>query len=437
MKRFSRIAAALAAAGALCAASEAKAADCNFTGTTVYVTGSSASSPYLGALSQVLAAQAAPATLVYIQTESCQGLTDFTASTPLTSAATYWTMTSVDGGTPTLTANTCNFSATSTPATSVLADFAVADVYSSTCGVTLTSTQMEIGGPIQAMTIITNPSSTESSISAEAAHVVFKDIGTASQQISPWTDPAQLFIRQGGAAGSGTRAMIGAALGFVDSDWSSAIPSGNVFTSSGGVLGAVAGDTAHANASLGILSVTKTDGARPGSSATQQVKELAFQATGQTCGYLPDSTASAFDKLNVREGRYDIWGPLHFTVATSGGTPISTSKAGDAPTNAAVVAVANLISLPTGTTILTNDQKMSVITAAAKAHVVAQCAMRVKRTAEVGPEASFLPDESCGCFWESVATGATPASCTACPTGNECTSLTATPVCRYGFCEAN
>jgi hypothetical protein len=435
MKRYSRVAAALVAVGALCAASDALAADCNFAGkTVVYVTGSSASSPYLASLSTVLAAQAAPVTLVYIQTESCQGVTDFLASTPLTAAATFWTA-NPDSGTG-IVANTCNFTATSTPATSVLADLAVSDVYSSTCGATLTASQEEIEGPIQAMALVVTPGSTESSISAEAAHVVFKDIGTAADQIAPWTDPAQLFIRQGGAAGSGTRAMIGAAIGFVDADWSSAIPAANVFTSSGGVLAAVAADTANANKSLGILSVTKADTARPGSTATQTVKTLAFQAKGQTCGYLPDSTASSFDKINVREGRYDIWGPLHFITATSGGAPVSTSAPGAAG-NAAVQAFVNLVSLPTGSTILSDAQKMSVISAAAQAHVVAQCAMRAQRTAEVGPEASFLPPESCGCYWESVASGAKPASCTTCASSTDCASLTATPTCRYGFCEAN
>jgi hypothetical protein len=435
MKRYSKIAAALASAGLLCAASDAMAADCNFTGpNVVYVTGSSASAPYLAGLSTLLAAQATPVTLVYIQTESCQGVTDFLATTPLTSAATFWTQ-SPDGGSAPV-ANTCNFSATSAPAVSVTVDASVSDVYSSTCGATLTSAEQEFEGPAQAMALVVNPSSTQSSLSAEAGHVIFKDIGIAADPITPWLDPMQLFIRQGGAAGSGTRAMIGAALGFVDSDWSSAIPTANVFTSSGGVLAAVAGDTANANASLGLLSVTKADGARPGSTATQQVKILAFQATGQTCGYLPDSTAASFDKINVREGRYDIWGPLHFITAISGGVPVGTANPGTAG-NAAVQAFINLVTMPTGSTILSDDQKKSVISSAANAHVVSQCAMRVRRTAEVGPEASFLPPESCSCYWESVATGAAPSSCTTCTSTSQCTSVSSTSTCRYGFCEAN
>jgi ABC-type phosphate transport system substrate-binding protein len=444
MKRYSRVVAALVAAGALCAASDALAADCNFQGqSVVYVTGSSASKPYLGALSTVLAAQATPVTLVYIQTESCQGVTAFlagtgTSPTQLTSAATYWTP-NPDGGAG-IVANTCNFSATSTPATGVYPDASVSDVYYNTCssGTALASGFNEYSGPIQAMTFIVNPASTETSISAKAAHVVFKDIGTTADQISPWTDPAQLFTRAGGPTGSGTRAMTSAAMGFTSvSDWSSSIPTANIEANSGAMVAAVGGDSAQANASLGILSVTSADTNRPGSSSATPVRVLAFQTDDQTCGYLPDSSASTFDKINVREGRYDIWGPLHFITQVDGsGNPLGTSNPGTAG-NAAVQAFINLMSLPTGNAILTDAQKMSVIKAAAQAHVVAQCAMRVNRTAEVGPETSFLPPESCGCYWESVATGATPASCTACTASTDCASLTATPTCRYGFCEAN
>ena len=168
----------------------------------VYVTGSSASSPYLAALSTVLAAQATPVTLVYIKTESCQGVTDFlagasTTPTQLTSSATFWTP-NPDGGAG-IVANTCNFAATSTPMGGVFPDASVSDVFYETCsgGTALVSGFNEVGGPIQAMTFIVNPESTQTSISGKAAHVVFKDIGITADQIVPWTDPTQLFIRPG------------------------------------------------------------------------------------------------------------------------------------------------------------------------------------------------------------------------------------------------
>ena len=81
------------------------------------------------------------------------------------------------------------------------------------------------------------------------------------------------------------------------------------------------------------------------------MKVLAFQAdqvAGQTCGYFPDSTANTFDKLNVRQGRYDIWGPLHFiTAVDGGGNPLGTSNPGRGGQRRGQAFV-NLVTLPAG-----------------------------------------------------------------------------------------
>ena len=39
---------------------------------------------------------------------------------------------------------------------------------------------------------------------------------------------------------------------------------------------------------------------------------LAYQNTGQRCGYYPDRDANSNEKQNVRDGHYAIWGPMHF-----------------------------------------------------------------------------------------------------------------------------
>jgi ABC-type phosphate transport system substrate-binding protein len=424
MAQWSRRALALVAAGiALGVSAEAEAADCNFTTAQnpVYVTGSSASQPVLAAISAVLAAQATPITLVYVKSESCAGVATFTSGGAVPATATYW-----PGG----TATTCTFGNTQ-PAPK--ADASASDVFSSTCpNITLTSSQKEFSGPVQAMTFIVHPNSTESSMSQEAAHVVMKDIATASLHITPWADPTNIFIRPGGATGSGTRAMIGTALGLADGDWDASL---TVKAGSGDVLAAVAGDQAAANASLGILSVSVADNNRVGCSGTcTPVKVLAFQNKGQGCGYLPDSTANSFDKLNVREGRYWIWGPIHFITAVDGsGNPVSTANPG--VTDAAVATFIKALTLPPGDTTFNDTQKEAILAAAAKGHVVPQCAMRVKRAQEVGGEQSFVPDEPCGCYWEAQATGATPAACHTCTTDNDCSGQSGTPKCRYGFCE--
>jgi hypothetical protein len=254
--------------------------------------------------------------------------------------------------------------------------------------------------------------------------------------VSPWTSAANIFIRSGGETGSGTRFMIGSALG-LGQDWSPDIT--NVLTSQGTLIGDLAADTANADETLGILSVTGSDPNRPGSSSSTPVKELAFQAAGQSCGYLPDSSSLEFDKLNVREGRYIIWGPVHFVTAVSGGVPVSSSDPGNADANAAVKSLIDLVTLDPS---LTDSEAEQSIGAAAQSDLVSDCAMRVQRAGEVtvNPvEYSYAPPEgSCGCYWESQTSTAAPAGCNACPTSpSTCASkYPATPVCRYGYCEA-
>jgi len=415
------------AAGALSAVSNAEAANCNFTGTTVYVAGANAAGPYLETLSQLLAAETPPVNLVWLSLPSCQAVTDFTTSTAVGSTVTYWTP-AAGGGTP--TQSTC------TPVTPVAVDASVSDVYASTCFAatagSLAAGEKEFAGPVQAMVFAVNPNSNQTVISEDAAHVVFKDIGVTSFTVSPWTSPTSLFIRTGATQGAGVRFMIGTALGFADTDWSADIPTSNVLSSQTTLLGDLAAATANANATLGTLSSTVTDTSRVGSSSTTQVQVLAFQAKGQSCGYFPDSSPTALDKLNVREGRYVIWGPLHFITSVSAGVPVSSSNPGDAPTNAAVATLIDLVTLDHS---LTDTELEQSIAAAANAGVIPDCAMRVQRIGEVTPtsvEYSYLPPEgSCGCYWESQTSTAAPAGCTRCTT----TSSTC-PVCRYGYCEA-
>ncbi len=46
----------------------------------------------------------------------------------------------------------------------------------------------------------------------------------------------------------------------------------------------------------------------------------------------------------------------------------------------------------------------------AQRHAIPQCAMRVRRTQEMGPAMPFAPAGACGCYYEKVATGGTAAS---------------------------
>jgi hypothetical protein len=364
-----------------------------------------------------------------------------------------WTA-SPDGGAP--VESSCAISGTSTPATGFNIDVGISDVYASSCLQTVSTGFQEFDGPIQSYAVVVNANSASAgaSISAEAAHIVFKDIVTGTTQtypVSPWLDPTHIWIREGLAAGgAGVRMIIGLAFNppFLPandaSNWSSAIPAANVITSGATLATDLGGDTASpgVNESLGIEASAVADPLR------SSISELAFQGAGQTCGYYPDSNQkTSYDKINVREGRYQIWGPEHIVTAVAspgdGGppVPVSISNPNNATADAAVQAFVNAFTQgAAGLGTLTEAENKQIIATTAQTSFVPQCAMRVRHSTgvDIGPEQSYLPPDSCGCYWDSIADStSTPAGCTACPTGTECASLTATPTCRYGFCEAD
>jgi hypothetical protein len=71
----------------------------------------------------------------------------------------------------------------------------------------------------------------------------------------------------------------------------------------------------------------------------------------------------------------------------------------------------------------------------AQNNLVAPCAMRVTRTVELGPLASYSPSGSCGCYYDYVSTG--QSSCTPCSKESDCSA--SAPICNIsfaqGFCE--
>src|SRR5262249_9798497 len=135
------------------------------------------------------------------------------------------------------------------------------------------------------------------------------------------------------------------------------------------------------------------------------------------CGYWPDSDSNSFDKANVRDGHYNIWGPLHMLARVSGGavTDPNAKKVIDYLSGAVDPTAFDLIQIE------------------AKGGVVPACAMRVTRDAEVGPMASFMPPKSCECKFVKESTGTAPSTCQTC-TGDPACPTTA-PKCNYGYCE--
>lgn len=403
----------LTAAGVLAAAKGASAAPCADLGEhRVYVTGSTAAASFMATLGKFLAAQTTPIYVIYNQAQgSCDGVHQILDAAPAgmgTGNANYYVAGDFTdaGAAPTCTLNDDT------------ADIGLSDVYQDSCADFSTVHQLPMGvkdftGPIQPMEFVVPAASSATSISADAAFFVFGFGGAG--QAPPWTEDAYIYHR---TASSGTQSMIAKAIGVDPAKW---LPNdaAHALGGSGNVrdaLKALNTDAANASKGIGILAAGTAD-ANPKTSATAGLTRLAYQHTGQTCGYWADATASSFDKINVRQGRYPIWGPIHFLA-----------KVNDmgAPLNADVAAVVNYISGAM--------ESPALLDAVIDAHDVPQCAMQVTRSAEIGPYTKNHPDKPCGCYMEKRL-GATISDCTACDAdaGNPCTGG---KVCSYGYCEA-
>jgi hypothetical protein len=166
--------------------------------------------------------------------------------------------------------------------------------------------------------------------------------------------------------------------------------------------------------SIGFVSGEYADAA-----SASKLKVLPFQATGQSCGWLPNSTSNTFDKINVRNGLYALWSRVHFIAAVdSTGTPT------DANAKAFIGYFTG--SPPAG---------IDVDALTAQAGATLDCAMEVQRTTDMGPLEPYAPAAPCGCFFEANATGVAPTSCTTCTTAASCPVNA--PVCTKGYCEVN
>jgi ABC-type phosphate transport system substrate-binding protein len=371
----------------------ASAAACPTTN-VVYVAGSSAVKPFLAALATKLTGSL---TILYKSQGSCVGVTDMTTPVALTGTASQW-----DGaGAET----SCDLPGDKN------ADVGVSDVFATSCsGVTTVPADLgDFYGPNQIMNFVVPAGSSETVISADAAFLVY-GLGIAGG-VSPWTVDENLLLRRN--EGSGTQSMISAALSVNNpvilppNKWKGKDAGG-----SGALLTAVAGSS-NPNATIGILASDLADGAR------DKVKILAYQHTQQLTGYWPDSKPTLFDKINVRDGHYPIWGPLHFYAKkdSSGNPVIDGAKkligyfTGKEP-------------VPTGVNLLDIESKSG--------HTVPQCAMYVTRSTELGDYSDYKPEQPCYCAFEKSATGAT--SCKSCAMDSECDA--ATQKCSNGYCEA-
>jgi hypothetical protein len=249
------------------------------------------------------------------------------------------------------------------------------------------------------MTFVVPAVSTQRSISAEAAYMIFGTGGNKGAA-APWTDPTYYFVRN---ASSGTQQMISRAIGVPAEKWWGKDRGGSGAVRDGLKLLL---DPNIGEKGIGILATDVADDVRG------DLRILAFQATGQHCGYVPDSTPFLFDKQNVRDGHYPIWGPVHFFTRVSGGIP--TAAAGALVTRFAAPKL-----------------DPNLITAIASKHLVPKCAMRVDRSEEMGALKPYVTETRCSCLYDKLTNGKT--DCMTCASAADCPS--ATPACSYGYCE--
>jgi hypothetical protein len=167
---------------------------------------------------------------------------------------------------------------------------------------------------------------------------------------------------------------------------------------------------------LGILAADYIDSRN----LRAQIHVLAFQDARQNCGFFPDSSATARDKRNVRDGHYPIWGPLHllYRVDTAG-NPLNAGKR---------ELLLEVVGYLNGSRALPNS--VSLFDVYAQSGLIPECAMRVMRTEDGGNLRPYRPDRPCGCLFEARATGDT--DCAPCDVQSDCA---AGKSCSNGYCE--
>lgn len=369
----------------------------------LYVAGSSAVRPFLAEVAKVLLAEGT--TVVYQSQGSCTGVSalfeteaakrvikDISAKDG--KPANYAIFFGADGG-----AKECFLDPTNQDAWPTV-DIGVSDVFADSCGYAL-SPGVEITdyfGPVQPFVFAVPAASSQRAISREAGYLAF-GLGGYNGTALPWTDPSFFFVRN---QSSGTQQLIGRALGVPADKWWGVDRGGSSAVVKGLTLLV---DPVVAEKSIGILSTDFTEKERA------NLRVLAYQASGETCGVLPDASATSREKRNVREGRYPIWGPLHLFARTTNGLP----------SDAAAALVLKFA---------TPKIDPAVLAAETDGGVVPQCAMRVTRTSEMGEIKPYVPPFSCGCYYDQRTNGKT--SCKTCQVPADCA---AGESCNLGYCE--
>jgi hypothetical protein len=382
----------------------------------VYLSGSSAFEPTAGfmaiKLNGAAVADADKVTLVYSATSSCDGPKNIRDAAALTGNADYW----IIDPDPTKPAGTpkklsCTLDA------GTKADVGVSDIFYENCpgnDPTIPAGLVDVQGPVQAMIFIVPESNTaQTNLTAAEAQDIW-GCGM-SGGVAPFTDGAtpnadptmDMQSTQQRNSGSGTQGIVAKAINVPPTAFKGKT------NAKGGDLVTSLLAAPHQDQAIGFLAADSYDATRT------KLNALAFQAFTQKRAYYADSAIDTFDKRNVRDGHYVVWGPEHFFAAGPDKDHLTNTKA------------SKLIGWINGT-VATSAFKF--IDIEATANVIPQCAMKVTRDQDGGNVKPYKPMSPCGCYWESIATKtATPMGCTPCASQADCTASGKT--CSNTFCE--
>lgn len=270
-------------------------------------------------------------------------------------------------------------------------------------GLTLPDDAADFLGPVQTLNIITSINAEDDSISREAVYFAYG--WGAESQAEPWTVEPNLVKRRSDSfvhnflaigIGLSPNAFLGTEVNtnqeVVD------LITTNAASNPGSTLGYVSGSTAN------------------NATNRTKIKTLAYQHTGQECGYWPSSGPDSFDAINVRKGLYHFWTPGHFFARVN-------DKG--VPKNARV---RDLLAWFQGTADAPGGIDVTKIII--ESGDIPGCAMQATREGITGAVSSYAPEQPCGCYFDAVATGTT--SCDTCESDAQCDG----GKCRRGYCEA-
>ncbi len=400
MPLFIRALAAIVAVWALVSARADAQVACSSLPNPVYMQVGDTQEPLMKTLGRALRDEDRPISIVYVTSGSCTNVPALYNDTKITKNMLYAPSTAEDASWgPKKPALSCTV-----PAEGVSIEIANSALFVSSCA-NLPAQPADIKqftGPIQGYSFVTSRLSSQSAITAEEAYFVFGFGNTG--MAAPWTDESQMFIR---TATKSTLLTMAALINVNATKWK-----GMRFDGSPMVQAALE-NTATPEQAIGILGVELYDQER------NKLKLLAFKGYGQKYAYFPDSTASALDKRNLRDGHYLPWSPTVWLTKVDG--------AGQ-PVKADAGYIIDMI-LANETTPQPKFEPVDLVIAVG---LVPECAMKVMRDHEAGELALYQPEEPCGCYFELKSTGKAPAGCVACSETSPC----ATGRCRHGYCEA-